>query len=332
MTNKTDTKALKKTHRLELVMQETGEEFEVGLKEWRCLTVRDLVVDIQRQTYRIEHPGLPVEEGDVIAWLQFRYGWSFKMALTYLEKRKPDGPRLKVEEKANVKEREKTGGYIPQNSGTLDLWQKKAIELDGEGIRIYFSEQHSSYELIQLLGAQTARFTELIASDVDECEECGKEFYWEDQSERAYQAFHFWDEGETEDNRIAAFLYTLDSTGIICFSCMRKKVNSVLALKCCIKSASRRERKEKKLRDQEKKRIEGLARKAAKPLCDASDLIDVRYALDSVNFYSLCDSEAWEEDIMRAFANKDFYTYLLCDETEERNPKFWARVVKKYSV
>jgi hypothetical protein len=57
--NKDELRALKARHRIELLMQEAGEAFEVDAKNsdvWRSTITYGLTVDIRRQTYEINLP------------------------------------------------------------------------------------------------------------------------------------------------------------------------------------------------------------------------------------------------------------------------------------
>jgi len=65
-TNKDDIRLLKSKHRLELVMQETGESFEVDSAKsdlWHSTLTHGLTVDIRRQRYEIKKPGADTEAG-----------------------------------------------------------------------------------------------------------------------------------------------------------------------------------------------------------------------------------------------------------------------------
>jgi hypothetical protein len=92
-TNKDDIRLLKSKHRLELVMQEAGEIFEVDAAnpdQWKSKNTFGLTVDTRRQMYEIKRPGMDTEAGDVLAWLQRRYTWNFPMAKKFLQRRAPD--------------------------------------------------------------------------------------------------------------------------------------------------------------------------------------------------------------------------------------------------
>ena len=137
-TNKDDIRALKSKHRLELVMQETGESFEVDaakLDLWHGTITRGLTVDIRRQMYEIKKPGADTEAGDVLTWLQSRFSWSFAMAITYLKKRPSDPKR----ETQPVKKKNQIIRNNEDEVKPLDSWQEKALLIGGERIRKYFS-------------------------------------------------------------------------------------------------------------------------------------------------------------------------------------------------
>ena len=135
-TNKEDIRVLKSKHRMELVMQEAGEIFEVDAAKsdlWRG--ARGLTVDIRRQLYEIKKPGTEPEAGDVLTWLQSRFNWSVAMAITYLKKR-PSDPKRNPQpaKKINQIMRNDEGEIKP-----LDTWQENALLIGGEKMRKYFS-------------------------------------------------------------------------------------------------------------------------------------------------------------------------------------------------
>jgi len=135
--NKEDIRTLKSKHHLELVMQDTGESFEVDAAkpdQWHSTITPGLTVDIRRQMYEIKKPGANTEAGDVLTWLQNRFNWSFAMAITYLKKR-PSDPRRETQpvKKINQIIRKDEDEIKP-----LDSWQEKALLIGGERIRKYF--------------------------------------------------------------------------------------------------------------------------------------------------------------------------------------------------
>jgi hypothetical protein len=147
MNSKIDIGSLKAKHRLELVMQEAGERFEIDPADpdqWHSLTTGGLSVDIRRQRYKIEMPGMDPKSGDVIAWLKHRYAWSFSMAISFLQSRAPDpGPAphpARVETKSQIIRAEEN------ETKPLDHWQERALQIGGERMRSYFS--YSWYDLV----------------------------------------------------------------------------------------------------------------------------------------------------------------------------------------
>ena len=139
-TNKDDIRLLKSKSRLELVMQETGERFEVDKANpdlWRSGVTPGLTVNIGRQMYEIKKPGMDTEAGDVLTWLQSRFNWSFAMAIMYLKKR-PADPKSETQpsKKINPIIRE---GEDEDEVKPLDAWQEKALLIGGERMRKYFS-------------------------------------------------------------------------------------------------------------------------------------------------------------------------------------------------
>lgn len=174
-TNKTDIRALKSKHRLELVMQEAGERFEADASKpevLHSLVTPGLSVDLRRQVYEIKKPGLDPEAGDVIAWLRRRYGWSFAMAISFLEKRNPD---LKQESKPALQEiRQPAQPLEESQEKALDPWQEKALQICGEKIREYFS--WSWHDLIMLI--DETRIEPVHTPEISHCPRCGSRIDW----------------------------------------------------------------------------------------------------------------------------------------------------------
>lgn len=124
---KDEIRALKKKHRLERVMQETGEVFEVDAKHselWHSTTMAGLSVDITRQLFEIRRPGMDVQSGDVIAWLQLRYRWSFAYAMSFLQKRPADPEITQAPKKQKSNKRQAI--IIDDAIEPIDHWQSKA--------------------------------------------------------------------------------------------------------------------------------------------------------------------------------------------------------------
>ena len=242
--NKDEIRALKSKHRLELVMQETGESFTVDssdTNQWRSIRTPGLVVDITRQSYKISKPGMDPEAGDVIAWLQSRYNWTFNQAIKYLEARAPD-PDLRALHPAEV-ESQNQQIYHAEDKQPLDRWQKKALKIGGDEVRKYFS--NTWYEIFQLMGNLPTQFMPIIAIDIDECSECGDHFNWEDPKTTAYlfQGSDFNGEDMPLDER-NKFILDIYIEGVICESCKRKKISFYQALSYCGHSARQRAKAE----------------------------------------------------------------------------------------
>jgi hypothetical protein len=172
-TNKDDIRALKSKHRLELVMQETGESFEVDAANsdlWHGTITQGLTVDIRRQTYEIKKPGTDTETGDVLTWLQSRFNWSFAMAITYLKKR-PSDP------KSETQPAKKINQIIRKNEDEvkpLDTWQENALLIGGERIRKYFSWSWLSLAMY----LPETRIEPTHAPEITHCPQCDERINW----------------------------------------------------------------------------------------------------------------------------------------------------------
>lgn len=246
MKTKDELKELKNKHRLEAVMVDTGEKFETGPREWRCLTVPGLVVDIVRQAYRIEQPGQTPEEGDVFAWLRRRYRWSFGMAVRYLESRIPDAPRDTQSNDGRKPARPEPAYASFDDREPSDNLQRKALALAGDEIRPFFSSHYSPMEILSHMSKWPTRFLPIVDAQVDECAECGAEFDWTKPGTLCYLA-QFHDFGGLEMPAEEQRLFILDNqelTGFICENCKQEKVNFFLAMQYCAKSAWKRKRHE----------------------------------------------------------------------------------------
>ena len=171
--NKDDIRLLKAKHRLELVMQETGERFEADKAkpdQWRSMITPGLVVDIRRQSYEINKPGMDTEAGDVLTWLQSRFNWSFAMAIMYLKKR-PADPKGETQpaKKINPIIRKDEDEVKP-----LDAWQEKALLIGGERMRKYFSWDWLSLALY----VPETRIEPTHAPDETRCGRCNERINW----------------------------------------------------------------------------------------------------------------------------------------------------------
>lgn len=172
MNRKIDIGSLKAKHRLESVMEETGEQFKINAvdpDQWCSLKTLGLKVDIRRQTWQLQKPDMDIETGDVIAWLQRRYSWDFKKAITFLQGRAPDSKSGK--HPAIVELNKPVGQGHEDITRSLDKWQEEALQLGGERMRSYFSW---SWIDIVLNNAEV-RIEPTIAPDVATCPRCGKD-------------------------------------------------------------------------------------------------------------------------------------------------------------
>ena len=171
--NKDDIRTLKSKHKIEIVMQETGERFEVDKAkpdQWRGMVTPGLVVDIRRQVYEIVKPGMDTETGDVLTWLQSRFNWSFAMAITYLKKRPADPKSETQPEKKKAEIIRKDEDEIKP----LDEWQKNALLLAGEKMRKYFSWSWLSLALYM----PETRIEPTHAPRETHCGRCGGKIKW----------------------------------------------------------------------------------------------------------------------------------------------------------
>lgn len=168
---------LKQKHRIENVMLEAGETFEADPKNsdlWRSVSTPGLVVDIRRQSWEIELPGMDKVTGDLIEWIKRRYSWSFGQALKFLEKR-PADPRekqkppqtAKVEDPARVQ-------TINDEVRPLDDLQQEALALAGERIRPFFG--WSFWKLSLYL--PYVQITPVWIPKITHCDQCEKLLDW----------------------------------------------------------------------------------------------------------------------------------------------------------
>lgn len=245
--NFAEIQSIKGKHRLELVMADTGEKFSPGIdRQAKSLTTPGLMVDLDRQIWRIAIPGQDEKSGDVFDWLTKRYGWSFRMALRYLENRAPDfvnvvsGDDHRGVSKASKADFSKG---LQEEAPLADKWQEKAVSLWGNEIRVFFSK--SSFEILNILSSQPARFFSLVDMAIDECAECGKEIDWIDESSRVWLVLPT----STEMFSSSHPLEAAEDDIIICKECYRDKVRMYQAILCCYWSAAARERKKRKERD-----------------------------------------------------------------------------------
>jgi hypothetical protein len=173
MKTKIDIRELKAKHRIECVMQATGESFDQSGRVWKSVSTPGLSVDTQAGAYQILSPGKN-ESGDVIQWLKARYGWTFKQAITFLQNRTPDPIQPADEVVTKTKAKPAPVVLAVDEERGLDRYQEKALEIAGERIRKYFAMDSNGviYELGDL------RIDPTIAPYEDECQRCKKSFDW----------------------------------------------------------------------------------------------------------------------------------------------------------
>jgi hypothetical protein len=179
---KDDIRELKNKHRLELVMQESGEVFEPSSADpdhWLSTITPGLSVDIRRQIYEIKQPGKD-ESGDVIAWLKRRYSWNFGMVIKFLQKRSADPKRQNIPPSKKTKKPKKANS-LEGKSKPIDQWQQRALEIGGERIRKYFSWSH--WDLI--LYTDETRIEPAYAPDITACQRCERKLDWLKASENS---------------------------------------------------------------------------------------------------------------------------------------------------
>jgi len=273
---KDDIRALKKKHRLELVMQETGEVFEVDSKhpdQWHSTTTAGLSVDTARQLFEIKRPGQDVQSGDVIDWLQLRYRWNFAYALSFLQKRPADPEFAPAPKKQKSNKRQVVD--IDDVLEPVDHWQRKALELGGERIRSYFSRSHWSL----IVHHEEVRIEPIYIPYETHCQRCEKKLDWVKVANesirmvpdvygdklarlqnipviaysikkrlRSYD-LGFTERGKLEDAfndliEILGDVYIDDTDGIVCADCAWKEYLFQCALALCEKSARLREEAE----------------------------------------------------------------------------------------
>ncbi len=209
---KIDARALKAKHRIELVMQEHGEQFEISGDRWRSKITPGLIVDIRQQIYEHQPPGIEKEPGDLYTWLMQHFGWSFQQAVRYLQNRPPDPTDAaqptpaadatpenkttplqqlvwKFESEYPDTEKDASGLYErgivddgirkPYHQYLLlpcDDLQKRALEIGGEKIRVCFTWH--SWEIDSLKRSQPSQFTPVEDMEVEDCDECEKPIGW----------------------------------------------------------------------------------------------------------------------------------------------------------
>lgn len=276
-------KALKEKHRLELVMQESGEQFEQDAKRrelWRSITTPGLVVNIQRQVFDYsDGPG-----GDVFTWLIQRNGWTFPQAIRYLQKRtsdpiqevKPQAQPTKAvhvmlrrhESKVRDLEKEQSGLYecgIGSRKGKtfffylpkpMDKLQEQALKIGGEKMRDYFSWE--AWKLREVRDGQYHRFQPVIELWIDYCEECEEPIQWATKQKPQFSREPIPGTAEWRQIRIyptEVYAYRVidedEDSLTICENCKRRHENFYFALDLLYKSAYKRETKTERIQEHE---------------------------------------------------------------------------------
>lgn len=274
-TNKDDIRALKANHRLEMVMQGTGENFEADSANpdhWKSTITPGLTVDIRRQLYEIKRPGMDTEAGDVIAWLRKRYTWTFTQALKFLQKRPLDPKRSEAAQPARAESFQNT--VDEDEEKPLDRWQEEALEIAGKRIREYFT--WGWYSLVTYL--EDTRIEPTHAPGVTHCGRCEKRIDWQVEKVKipvnepglhgAYRRGHVgalpilaysvkhplkpWDFGIESDEIEEALsnVWVEEDDGVICAACAWREYDFQIALGLVKTSAHRREKAEAKERQE----------------------------------------------------------------------------------
>ena len=268
---KDEIRALKSKHRLELVMHETGEVFEIDSKhpdQWNGKSTPGLVVDISRQIFDIKLPKKN-ESGDVIAWLRIRYSWTFDQAIRFLRNRPADPKR---EDLPRTAKKNKNISRPVMEVKPLDRWQEKALQIGGERMRQYFA--WSSWDFV--LSIQETRIDPVIAPQIAHCQRCNKDLDWLDLLDQnlamvphlfGYQLEHTGPiptiaysikrllkvdisrlkQVEIQDafsemmDALNDGVFTEENDGIVCVECAFKEMKLHIALSLCERSARSRE-------------------------------------------------------------------------------------------
>ncbi|MCC6568938.1 MAG: hypothetical protein IT315_06850 [Anaerolineales bacterium] len=288
--NKTDTRTLKKKHRIELVMQEAGERFEADPKYpniLRSTVTPGLIVNTNMQAYELTRPGVrKTDSGDVIAWLRSRYSWSFTTALKFLQKRPPDPADERVirVRQSNAKTAFEQSDYVIEtvlytdpvtgrqdrgysiNYSIMDALQKRALDLWHDAYK-YFNKR--SDEVWDKLQNYPSRFKPVIDFEVDKCANCETPFDWQAgavaYAEEKSEFITIYGESDEEINgRNIDFTGQMAETDelfidqgfVICEKCMRGiYAPHYKALLLCYRSACRREEaREEEHRQKERER------------------------------------------------------------------------------
>lgn len=267
--NKKDIRILKEKHRIEHVIQESGEVLEADGKSPEILKSRSasgLIVNTKTQTFEIAVPGRDPQTGDVLAWLQHNYAWSFKMALRYLQSRAPDPVVEAVSVPARIDpialesndyiqtaiiytapETGRKDHAVRVNYDIMDDLQKRAFKISHTWITRCFGK--SSSEIRTMMDEYPHRFKATVDFSIDKCACCEEPFIWGIPGAIAYAQEVAKPLSVISDEDLSVYLETeddifIDSDFVICESCLRKTyAPRYEALRLCWRSARRREKK-----------------------------------------------------------------------------------------
>ena len=284
---KEEIRILKSKHRLELVMQDFQEVFEVDAAkpdQWHSKTTPGLTVDIRRQMYEIKKPGMDTEAGDVYDWLQRRNAWGLSMAFKYLKKRAPDPKQktrpAKLAKGAKNQDQLKKSDFvtitnlytdpetgaksygIKYNYEIMDNLQQRALDVAGDWVIKYFTK--SSNEIWQKINELPRRFKMIVDFEIEKCARCETPFNWKSigmfayaGEEEKYPDFY----ADCDDNENLEISVNMadpifcDVDFVICEKCLRGEyVPRYKALRLVWRSALRREEareEEQRQRDHE---------------------------------------------------------------------------------
>lgn len=252
---------LKQRHRLEILMQESGERFEADAGNphlWHSTITPGLVVDTDRQTFTITSGRDAIESGDVFTWLMYRNRWTFPQAIRFLQKRRPDPKRVEPAQPAKAKTFD--AAYEDLEDKPLDRWQEKALEIAGERIREYFTWRW--YSLAMYL--EDTRIEPTHAPGVTHCGRCEKRIDWQIEKvmipvEQGYRLAHVGpipvmaysikrrmkpgDFGIEANELVEALdgLFVEEADGVVCAACACREYDFQIALELVKTSAYRRE-------------------------------------------------------------------------------------------
>lgn len=262
--------ALKRRHRIEMVMQEAGERFEVDKTDpqtWRAVTRPGLTVNTRTQTFTLSRPGMEFKSGDVITWVMFAFRLSFPQGMSYLQSRKADpiqeAPPLKsddakktappkpsrhyIENETYRTDLEETGlydrgaGYRDGRSyyyyilKPVDRLQEEALEVGGEGMREFFTWK--VHELEAFMGDLPKRFKPVEDAEVLYCDEC------EEPISRSVPQTHYAPRASARRLQPVVYEYALWGEHFsVCASCKQKMLNRSRALELIHRSAYKRQK------------------------------------------------------------------------------------------